>query len=600
MSTKTTFKRIALVAASAMGLAVISAIPSNASVLANSLTVTAGTTQGTASTVASDTSTAGTFTVKFSATSASDTVIVSFIQDSGPTTAPLRIWGGATTETQAAIAAYGVDTSSSTGAALVKVFTDTDRANVAAPNRSDTAVITAGANSTAVSVFTFYIDTRTTRSAGTYSYRAVASAYNTGVGQGTLAQEASAIITVTVSATASQSKVASAAYSTAVISSDGTGTSDAVLAVSSTASDTPRAFINVKLRNAANGVAARESVTVTTSIGLVGVSGGTFGKSVVLAYSSDDSLTVWVKSDGGAGTASLTVSSPSVTFQNKTLTFYGAVASLVATQYANTLATGPNAGAIGVVAKDASGNISGSSTAVLIYSSSTSTISETATACSFSTTYQMHLCTLTGVAAGSATISIGTLGKAIVSPDMTVRVTGPNAATASIAFDKATYAPGEKGYIIVSAKDASGNSIAGAITSLLATGGIATTAGLTSVGGGVSTTDSMTTSSVSPTLAFSSSGYVSKEPVYAIPFYAPQTSGAIKITATGGAALPASGQVALTASAKVVNAAQDSADAALAAVTALATQVSAFITKINAQITTLTDLVMKIQKKVKA
>ena len=68
------------------------------------------------------------------------------------------------------------------------------------------------------------------------------------------------------------------------------------------------------------------------------------------------------------------------------------------------------------------------------------------------------------------------------------------------------------------------------------------------------------------------------------------------MTATGGASLPVAGQVAVSASTTV----SDNAATALAAVTALASQVSAFITKINAQITTLTDLVMKIQKKVKA
>ena len=67
-------------------------------------------------------------------------------------------------------------------------------------------------------------------------------------------------------------------------------------------------------------------------------------------------------------------------------------------------------------------------------------------------------------------------------------------------------------------------------------------------------------------------------------------------SATGGTSLPLAGQVAVSASATVA----DSGSQALAAVTALASQVSAFITKINAQITTLTDLVMKIQKKVKA
>jgi len=603
MSTKTTFKRIALVTAAALGSGLMSVIPASADVTSNTLTV-ATVTNGTGLTTGfSDTSTtAATVRVRYAA-SAADTVGVTFIQDSGPSTIYARIWGGISTETSYATVAPGVDTSASTGASSVKVFTNWNAAQQSAgPTYSDTAVIAAAAGSTTDALFTVYIDTKTTKVAGTYTFRLVATAFNVTAGtKAGYVNDTSATFTFTVARAAAASLTASSAYSTAVLSTDGTGTTDQVPSVSSTASDTPRAFITVKLRNASNNVAASESVTVTTSVGLVGTNGGSFGKSMVLAYNNaNDSLTVWVKSDGTGGLASIAVSTPSVTFQSKQMYFYGAIATLAVTQYANTLQAGSNAGAIGVVAKDASGNINGSATAVLIYSSATSVVSETATACSFSTTYSMHLCSLTGVGAGTATISIGTTGKAIVSSDMTVRVTGVTPATASIAFNKATYAPGEKGYIIVSAKDSSGNAIAGTVSNLLATGGISVTTGLTSVGAGVSTSDSLVTGAVSPVLAFTTSGYVSKEPVYVIPFYAPNTSGAITASATGGTGLPAAGQVALTANAKVVNGAEDAANSALAAVTALASQVSAFITKINAQITTLTDLVMKIQKKVKA
>jgi len=66
----------------------------------------------------------------------------------------------------------------------------------------------------------------------------------------------------------------------------------------------------------------------------------------------------------------------------------------------------------------------------------------------------------------------------------------------------------------------------------------------------------------------------------------------VTVTDTGGAALPVSGQVAVTATANVT----DNAAAALAAVNALATTVASLRTLI----TTLTNLVLKIQKKVRA
>ena len=107
---------------------------------------------------------------------------------------------------------------------------------------------------------------------------------------------------------------------------------------------------------------------------------------------------------------------------------------------------------------------------------------------------------------------------------------------------------------------------------------------------------SATTISLAPRVAALDSGCSSTDAVACYVFYAPYAGEKMTITATGGSALPAAGQVAVSASAAVA----DNGAAALAAVTALASQVSAFITKINAQITTLTDLIMKIQKKVKA
>jgi hypothetical protein len=72
----------------------------------------------------------------------------------------------------------------------------------------------------------------------------------------------------------------------------------------------------------------------------------------------------------------------------------------------------------------------------------------------------------------------------------------------------------------------------------------------------------------------------------------PTAGGTFKATATGGASLPLAGRVDVSASATVT----DSGAAALAAVNALATTVASLKTLI----TTLTNLVLKIQKKVKA
>jgi hypothetical protein len=81
-------------------------------------------------------------------------------------------------------------------------------------------------------------------------------------------------------------------------------------------------------------------------------------------------------------------------------------------------------------------------------------------------------------------------------------------------------------------------------------------------------------------------------PIATYTIYMPSVGGTVKMTATGGASLPLSGQVEVSATATIT----DSGAAALAAVTALATTVASLRTLI----VTLTNLVLKIQKKVKA
>jgi hypothetical protein len=71
MSTKTNFKRIALVAVASLGLGVLSSVPSQA---VNSSGITISATTGTATTILADSTTAGSVTVKWQSISASDSV----------------------------------------------------------------------------------------------------------------------------------------------------------------------------------------------------------------------------------------------------------------------------------------------------------------------------------------------------------------------------------------------------------------------------------------------------------------------------------------------------------------------------------------------
>jgi len=125
---------------------------------------------------------------------------------------------------------------------------------------------------------------------------------------------------------------------------------------------------------------------------------------------------------------------------------------------------------------------------------------------------------------------------------------------------------------------------------LLAAGGISVN-GAVSFVGSTTSAESLTATSITTSPSTSStSGAKAGSMVYTV--YMPSSGGTVTLSATGGIGLPVAARVALTATATVT----DSGAAALAAVTALATTVASLKTLI----TTLTNLVLKIQKKVKA
>jgi hypothetical protein len=592
MSTKTNFKRIALVAVAALGMGVLSSAPSQASIVEGSFSLTAA--AGTATYGKSDSTTAATITLKFTSTAA-DTAVVSFIAQTKPAdgTSPYifvhgHTLGQATQETASATIAGAVDTSTSTGQAVPRVFNNKlNKAAWTAQTGSDTVTLTGVTNSVASATYKVSMDSTTgTRVAGTYTYTALAFFYS----GSDAVKSASATVTFTVAALASNSTTASGSYSTAYLTAAGGGTSDEIVNALSTASTTPAAVLEVKLRNSSNVTSARESVTVTTTAGTVGQSGGAFGRSLVFAYNTTDSITVYVRPDGTAGTATITVSTPSVTFPTKQIIFYAAAPKTLVASAINTAPGSSATTAIAVVAKDANGNMWAGD--LYTYSSATSVISNDGSAsCSYVSANSRHECTVTGVAAGDATITVrdaATVATSTVSSNaVALTITQQPAASVKLSWDKATYAPGEKATLLVSVVDSAGKSVAsGTYANLFATGGIS----LSTAGGNGS--DTLTAVSITTvSLAALALGTLTT-PVKAYTVYMPASGGTVTAKATGGTSLPPAGQVDVSASATVT----DSAAAALAAVTALATTVASLRTLI----TTLTNLVLKIQKKVKA
>ena len=418
-------------------------------------------------------------------------------------------------------------------------------------------------------------------------FTVVATPYGNPTGKQT---QVTADLTITVAALDSESVVASAGTSTAYIGTTAAlaaaATADTTPSVLSTVSTTvtPRAYIYVVLKNA-DGGAASESITLTTTVGNIGTSSAS-GKSVVVAYTGPTAYELY--SDGTAGTATVTVKSTSVTFATKSVNFYSAVPTTITLTPLFTTVGVTTTSAFLATAKDANGVVWGGSLAV--YSDTLATISDTGTACSAAlvATKGYHVCTVTGLVGGKAKVTVRNSTLAVVSSALELTVTNNPVATVKLSWDKPSYAPGEKAYLFVDALDSAGKPVAGALLSnLFASGGISLSA---AAGNG---SDTLTSTAVYTTTSMANAVLgTATDPRGIYTVYMPTSGATVKASATGGTGVALAGQVAVSATASVT----DSGAAALAAVTALATTVASLKTLI----TTLTNLVLKIQKKVKA
>jgi hypothetical protein len=625
MSTKTNFKRIALVAVAALGMGVLSSVPSQAAIVGVPVVTT---TNGTATLTNSDSTTGATLSVRFNATGARDSVVITVSLGSQP--------AASSAATSQNIMHTAIDTATSTGGAPKLAInglatataawrTETQRA--AGTSDSATAVtkttaatgasgapggagiVVAGAAGQTFGKFRYHLDTALARVAGTYTFDYYTTVYSAD-SAGTVMTEVTTsaafgqfTIVVSDGSAAAADAVAAAGTSTAVMYGGAayvnTGTVDSVVSAVNTpksASGEAIAAIRVTLKTAA-GDAARESITVTTNIGNVGnIDGTSLGKTTTLIGNTSGVNDIGVFGDGTSGVATITIKSTSVTFSSKQVTFYSTSVDKYEVTVLGSTIGNSSANALLVKTYDASGNLIVDNTSAYAYSSDLDVINTgatTGTACSYSATSAGQICALTGSANGTADITIRNKStvalstKASTAVKLTVNTNV--AAKVSIAFDKATYAPGEAAYIRVVAVDAAGTNVGpnSAYTNLLTSAGITSSVAF---GNGSETT---TASNVNLRYTTASSnGYASNVAIGLYKVYMPASGGTVTITAKGGTALPAAGQVTVTASASVT----DSGAAALAAVNALATTVASLRTLI----TTLTNLVLKIQKKVKA
>ena len=444
---------------------------------------------------------------------------------------------------------------------------ETTSALVAISSDSRTADVSSTVNSLAAVSAKLLVTLDAPTVAGTYVMRLTPSVKG---GGGVLSSSA---VTWTVTVNARDLK-ASGAYSTSILNAgeNVSATADATVFAPKAVSSDAAAVIVVTQKNAINATAS-ESLTVTVAgAGMVGT--GTnqatmsaLGRSIVVPAGNY----IGVFPDGTSGVSTITITTQSgVVLATEKVTFYGDIASVKTTLKKQAIAVGANSDVISAVAYDAAGVVVGSGT-LYATSADTAVISNNNTAVSI--VNGEALVPLTGVKTGATKVALSS-GAAV--DTAIVRVEGV-ASAVKLSLDKASYTPGEAATITVSIVDADGLVLSPkTYANALAAGGITTTYAFGA------TSETITASAVT----------TDANGVKTYKVFMPLASGPITITATGGADLAAAGQVKVTASATVV----DKGAEALAAIAAL----SATIASMNALVKKLMDLVLRIQKKVKA
>ena len=425
-----------------------------------------------------------------------------------------------------------------------------------------------------------------------------------------------------------------------------------------------------------------ESITVTVSgpglVSSVDASGGaTPTKSAVLNSRGGATLgiteTLTIFSDGTAGTSTITFSNRTgAVLKTATVTFTGAPAS-AAIAFSDTIVSLTAGTTVVGTVRDSGGNVMKSGT-VYIFSTDTNIAGANlstnvhpivATAYTIPSTGVLAFPLTTanrtnGLETGVATITLRdswTVAASTWSSNaIDVTVTSNKIATLTVAFDKATYAPGERAVITYTATDIAGRALAtAAVTGLTATSNATmtdvTTASITGTNAGTgvytvlgsgfsgfadsgvetrvvtmptygtkvtltntfakfgSTTGELTSvvaeaTVVDPnaTAIAANNAAIAAAQAASVAAAEAATDAAAEAIDAANAATDAANLAAEAADAATVAAeeARDAADAATAAVEELATQVATLMAALKAQITTLANTVAKIAKKVKA
>jgi len=598
MSTKTTFKRIALVAVAALGFGTLSVVPSQAAQL---VSVTAAVAPAT-----------GTTSVAVRAVLS----LNGYCDTTGQYSATnyISVWSKLPAASRVSLPAHGA-LSAAEGTAYSSATTNY--------GPTDTGLAFSGAYQSVGKQWIAANNDKVTQANASYVYCNTVGRYAQLVAVSFTPDVAGTyeIMTFDPTNASSQSfwtivvtdptvKSTTAFLNTTLGSASTADATAANLTFAATASSTAKARLDVKQWSTTDTTTAAvaaitQDVVVAISRGLVSktndYSGGaasvTEAGKVAGAIDSD----YYVFANGTVGSASLTVTVGGVLVATKAIVFNGAATTLSAA-----LTTGQatwiaplGTTTVTVTAKDSAGNAA-TSVPTLTATSGTTTV---ATVAVDNTT---KVVTITGVAAGTSVITIADSATTSPAASTTYTVTVAPAVSATlptITFDKADYAPGELMTITIAAAAADNASFAAFTAKPVVSVNVVTatdpfTLGAVALVGGKATMKAYAPANGNVTITATSSTGSSA------------TAATVTATATvSNEALDAASEAidAANAATDAANAAAEAADAATAAaqdaadaVAALSLSVEAMITALKKQITALTNLVIKIQKKVKA
>jgi len=463
------------------------------------------------------------------------------------------------------------------------------------------------------------------------------------ISTGVYSTTASETVTITVIAARvagvySYSTAGAIETSTAVAASAITSTTTAAFsAVSAPATAGTQAAAFALTQYDATGTALSASfktVTASTTLGSIAVNGnaaaGSYG--VILGTSGATTDRFYLVADGRSGTATVTLAANGVTVATYTVTFYSStIASLSATTYRNNLANTAGdftkgSSHVWVVAKDASGNaIVGGTLGVTAVSSNNSIATIALVTYSSVAKAWLYVATAGGTS-GTATFTFKDAATGLISTTASVTTASSTVAKVVLSMDAATYKSGDLVTVTLTATDKDGKPVAdGKYAGLLAeqikstqaiqktlwlNDAIEDPTALYNEGDVVFRNGVATKTFYAPGVSFKLTGAVSDSNniAYAFQDEALEASATIENPALDAAAdAAAEATDAANAATDAANAAAEAADAATAAaqdaadaVAALSTSVAAMIDALKKQITALTNLVIKIQKKVKA